>query len=126
MDTEVRSLFYKYMKKYRVQIFTEEYAVNVFIGKRDWCIKEGAKYTTYSPRTIKKDFTGRGITYNVFPEKNPLILIDGELKATTQIATIAHEAIHAIDYMMDYLNIDSKETEFRGHAVACLLRSILK
>lgn len=113
------------MKKFRIPIFTEEYAVNVYIGKRDELIKAGAIYTTYSPKTIKIDFTGRGICYNVYPDKHPLILIDGDLKFQTQIATIAHEAIHAVDYLMEYIDIDMKETEFRGHAVATILRTIL-
>ena len=114
------------MKKYRIPIFTEEYAVNVVIGKRNEVIKAIAKYTTYSPKTITKEFTGRGIAYNVYPDKHPIIGIDGEVKATTQIATIAHEAIHAIDYLMEYIGIDLKETEFRGHAVATILRKIIK
>jgi hypothetical protein len=114
------------MKKYRIPIFTEEYAVNVVIGKRNEVIKELAKYTTYSPKTITKDFNGRGICYNCYPDKHPIIGIDEELNALTQIATIAHEAIHAIDYMMDCLGIDAKETEFRGHGVATILRNILR
>ena len=113
------------MKKYRIPIFTEEYAINVVIGKRNEVIRELAKYTTYSPKTIIKDFDGRGITYNVYPEKHPIIGIDGDIKAITQIATMAHEAIHAIDFLMEHLSIDLKETEFRGHAVATILRKIL-
>lgn len=113
------------MKKFRIQIFTEEYAVNVYIGKRDELIKAGAVYTTYSPKTIRNDFNGRGICYNVYPEKHPLILIDGDLKFQTQLATMAHEAIHAVDYLMNYIKIDMAETEFRGHAVAVILRTIL-
>ena len=114
------------MKKYQIPIFTEEYAINVVIGKRDDVIKEIAKYTTYSPKTIKADFAGRGITYNCYPDKNIIIGIDGDLNAIIQIATIAHEAIHAIDYLMDYVRIDAKETEFRAHGVATILRTIFK
>jgi hypothetical protein len=115
------------LKKHRISIFTEEYAVNVVIGKRSEVIKALAGYTTYSPKTITKDFGNlRGIVYNVYPDKHPIIGIDGDLNAITQIATIAHEAIHAIDYMMDYIGIDAKETEFRGHGVATILRTIFK
>jgi len=115
------------MRKYRIPIFTEEYAVNVIIGNRQQVIREIAKYTTYSPKTITKEFTGRGITYNCYPDnKHPIIGVDGELKATTQIATLVHESIHAIDYLMEYLGIDLKETEFRGHGVATILRKIIK
>lgn len=113
------------MKKYRIPIFTEEYAVNVFIGKKDEVIKALAKYSTYSPKTITKDFTGRGITYNLYPDKHPIIGINGELKAIQQIATLAHEAVHAIDYLMDYLGIGN-ESEFRAHGVATILRNIIK
>lgn len=113
------------MKKYRIPIFTEEYSVNLVIGKREEVEKELSKYTTYSPKTIKKDFNGRGICYNCYPEKHPIIGIDGNLKVGTQIATLAHESIHAIDYLMEYIGIDSKETEFRGHGVATILRKVL-
>lgn len=113
------------MKKYRIPIFTEEYAVNVVIGKRNEVIKAIAKHTTYSPKTIEREFIGRGICYDVYPDSNPIIGIDGELKAIPQIATIAHEAIHSIDFMMNYLKLGD-DTEFRAHGVATILRRILK
>ena len=113
------------MKKFRISIFTEEYAVNVYIGNRDELIKNGAIYTTYSPKTIRGDFNGRGICYNVYPDKHPLVLVDGNLNFQIQLATLTHEAIHAVDYLMDYIKIDMKESEFRAHAVATILRTIL-
>ena len=117
------------MKKYRVPIFTEEYAVWVYIGTVKECVKEGAKYTTYSPTTLAREFDGRrGLAYNLFTSvnKNPLVLVDGDLPVPTAIATLTHEAIHAIDFTMEHLGIDTKETEFRAHAVGAIMRTVLK
>ena len=70
-----------------VQIFTEEYKVQVVIGEPESLIAYGAKYTTYSPKTVEKDMRGnRGFSYNMFPDKNPLILVDSNLKMWTGVA----------------------------------------
>ena len=114
------------MKMFRVQVFTEEYAVNLYIGTREECIKEAAKYTTLSPKTLERNFSGRGLTYNLYPDKHPLLMIDGDMPAQVALATIAHEAIHAIDYMMEHIGIDTKESEFRAHGVSVILRTVFK
>jgi hypothetical protein len=111
------------MKKIRVKIFTEEYAVNIFIGKKDELIKAGARYTTYSPKTIKKELEGRrGVAFNLFPGLNPLIIIDGDLPYVTAIATLAHEASHSVDHIMDHLGINDTNGEFRGHGIGAIMR----
>ena len=112
------------MKKYKVQILTEEYSVNVFIGTKDECVREGARYTSFSQSNISDDFQGRGCAYCLYPKKHPLILIDGSLDKATAIATLAHEANHAMDYLMGYVKINSDE--FRSHGIAAILRTVLK
>ena len=115
------------MRKYRIRIFTEEYAVNVFIGSRDEILNAGVLYTKYAPKSLRRDFESkRGITYNCFPEKNPLILIDGDLPAHIATATLAHEASHALQYLMDYLGMDDRSDEFRGHGIAAIMRTVGK
>lgn len=114
------------MKKYIVNVFTEEYAVNVIIGKYSELVRELSKYTTYSPKTIAKDLKNRrGVCYDLFPEKNPVVAIDGELPYNISLPTLAHETIHAVDSIADYLGIKN-DTEFRGHCVACVMRTVLK
>lgn len=115
-----------HVKKLKVPIFTEEYYITVFIGKRDELIKAAAKYTTYSPKTVEFDFKGRGLTYNCFPELHPLILVDGDLPHTISIPTLAHEASHALDYIQEYLGMDDKSGEFRAHGISAILRAIYK
>lgn len=115
------------MKKIRVPILNSEYAVNVYIGKKEDLIKAGAKYTTYSPKTIKRDFENRrGIAYNLFPDLNPLILIDGDMNWYDSLASLAHESSHAISFIEEYLGINDKGDEFRGHGIGAIMRCVGK
>lgn len=115
------------MKKIRVPILNSEYAVNVYIGKKEDLIKAGAKYTTYSPKTIKRDFENRrGIAYNLFPDLNPLILIDGDMNWYDSLASLAHEASHAIYFIEEYLGINDKGDEFRAHGISAIMRCVGK
>lgn len=113
------------MKKIWIPIFTEEYGVNVFFGKRDEVKRALAKYTTYSLKTIDRDFGGRGCCFNCYPDSAPIMAIDGDLKVSVAMATIAHEACHAVDYLMEYVGIDDRSGEFRAHGVASIMRKVL-
>lgn len=114
------------MRHYRIPIFTEEYAVHVLVGKRPEIVTAIAKYTTYSRKTIERDFGGRGVTYNVYPDKHPIIGIDGDLKPHIAVATLAHEASHAIHYLERHIGLDDSSDEFRAHGIATILRTVLK
>jgi hypothetical protein len=113
------------MKKKKIQILNNEYAVNVFIGKKDELIKEGAKYTTYSPKTIARELENRrGLSYNLFPDLDPVILIDGDLPAISALASLAHESSHALDFIAEFLGIDDKGGEFRAHGIGAIMRQV--
>ena len=114
------------MKKFKVLIFTEEYSVNVLIGARIELKNELRKYTGFSMKSIERDFDGRGITYNCYPEKHPIIAIDGDLIIPVCLATLAHESVHALDYLMAHISINANETEFRAHGVAAIFRVVLE
>jgi hypothetical protein len=115
------------MKKVKVPILNSEYYVNVFIGKKEELIKEASKYTTYSPKTIKRDFDNRrGLSYNLFPDLNPLIIVDGDMKWFDSVATLAHESSHAVSFIEDYLGIKDTSDEFRGHSIGAIMRRVLK
>jgi len=114
------------MKKYTIPIFTEEYCVNVIMGTRKQIVKELAKYTGYAEKTIERDFIGRGIFYNMFPDMHPVIAVDSDLKVNIGIATLAHEAIHAVRATEEYLGMDDRNDEFLAHAVSTIIRKSIK
>ena len=113
------------MKKLRVPILTEEYVVNVYIGTHDELVFSGAKYlnqpTSFMEGILKNV---RGRAFNCFPERNPLIVVDGSIPFTISLATVAHEASHAMDYISDYICLE--HTEFRGHGIGAIMRAVLK
>ena len=111
--------------KFRVPIFTEEYAVNVLIGTKDDVRKALVAYTQYAPRTIEHNFNGRGLTYNLYPDKHPIIGVDGDLPIHIAIATLAHEASHALAAIEKYVSMDDKSDEFHAHGIAAIMRTVL-
>lgn len=111
------------VKKFQIPIFTEEYKVCVVVGSREKIKKELVKYTEYSPIIIERDFIGRGIAYDLFPDKHPIIAIDGSLPVAIAFATIAHESIHAVNFIIEYLGITDRD-EFLAHSVSAILRVV--
>lgn len=115
------------MKKIRVPIFTEEYAINVYIGKEDEMLKAASKYMKCSFNATKNQFEGnRGMAWNCFPEWNPLIGINGELPFRIALATLAHEACHAMDYIIEKIGINDRSGEFRCHGISAVMREVCK
>ena len=115
------------MKRIRVPILTEQYAINVFIGKRKDVMRAAKKYC--GPRFDFQMEGRRGMaidTLNTSDPKHPLICIDGDLPADTGLATLAHEASHAMDYLIDYIGILDRSGEFRGHGIAAVMRAVTK
>ena|SRR3990167_6815666 len=115
------------MKKYTVPILTEEYKVNVFIGRKKELIKHGEKYC--NDKNFSSFFNGRGLTVNGFdfkPVKPPAIFVDGDLPYPIAIATLAHEASHAVDYLIDFLGIKDSSGELLAHGIAAIMRHSLK
>lgn len=113
------------LRHLRVPIFTEEYCINIYIGEREDLHKIAAKWMDCSVKACEKDFDGnRGKAYNLFPEANPLILIDANLKAHIGIATIAHEASHAMDFIEKHIGIKEENGEFHAHGIAAVMRSL--
>ncbi len=113
------------MKKIAVQIFTEEYRVNVCIGKRKEIVAEAAKYLGKPVERVEKEFeNARGMAWNCMPESNPFIIIDGALPAAIALSTLAHEASHALDYIKEFLCMDDRSGEFHAHGVAAVMRQV--
>lgn len=113
------------MKTFKIPIFTEEYKVSVFIGTKGELIKAASKYTTYSPKTITRELENRrGLAYDLFPDLDPLILINGELPAYLALSTLAHESCHAVGFIEKFLGIDDRNDEFKSHGIGTIMRTV--
>lgn len=115
------------MKKYTVPIFTSEYFVTVLLGKREEICKEGAKIAKEPLEKFTKEFNWRGQAHNLLPKwKYPLIIVDWDLPAHIALSTLAHEAIHALDYIVEYLGMQDISGEFIAHGVGEIMRTVTK
>lgn len=117
------------MKKIKVRIFTEEYFIEVRIGTREQILKSAAKYLGVSLQAIKNDFGNcRGRAWNgldeVYGNKHPIIVVDGDYPAHVALATLAHEASHAMDFIASYVGMSTRERgEFHAHGIAAVMRA---
>ncbi len=115
------------MKKYIVPIFTSEYYVAVMLGKREEICKEGAKFAEEPLDKFTKEFNWRGQAHNLLPKgKYPLIIVDWDLPAHIAFSTLAHEAVHALDFISNYLGMQDVSGEFVAHGVGEIMRAVTK
>ena len=118
------------MKKITVPILTEEYKVIVFIGTGDELIKAGARYLEIPEKEMYERLKNkRGIAYDTFSsgiKKQPAIFINGDYPVEESIATLAHEASHAMDYIQVFLGIRDINGEVHAHGIASVMRHSLK
>jgi hypothetical protein len=104
-----------------VPIFTDEYAIRVCIGPRALVESRAAKYLGASAQKMHQQFDGnRGLAVNALPDRDPIILVDGEMPRDQILATLAHEASHAMDYIGEHLAI--RNGEFHAHGLSVVMR----
>ena len=99
------------------------------VGTKAELKKAATKYLNYSIEgTIEDDLShSRGLTYDCLKGgKHPLVLIDGDLPQHIAIATLAHEAVHVVNFIEDYLGINDTSREFVAHGVGAIMRAVLK
>lgn len=118
------------MKIIKVPIFTEEYKIIVAIGK----VEELARYVAKNcdgwdyNRALEMCNRARGNAWNRLASddpKHPLITLDGELDYKLALCTLPHEAAHAVEYIIDYMNIKDVNGEFLGHGISAVMRYCL-
>lgn len=115
------------MKIIKIPVFTEEYGIIVYLGTPKELIKPTSKYVGVGEKTIEKDFANkRGLTFNCYPDKHPLVVIDSTLDYYVALATFAHEISHAMQYVAEYVGIDDKNGEFEAHGISTSIRVISK
>lgn len=111
------------MKKIRVPIFTEEYAINLYIGTKGEVLKEAESRSTTSRLA-----QSRGVCfYNTLEGDDPihpLILLNGDLPWDVALSTVAHEASHAMDYISEFIGMNDKSGEFKAHGISAVMRAV--
>ncbi len=119
----------KKLNKLKVDIFTEEYKIIVYLGTKDQITKAVAKYLDCSVKSVASDFEGcRGRAWNaladVYKNKNPVIAIDTDRPAHIALSTVAHEASHAMDFIEEYIGVNDLNGEFHAHGISAVMRAI--
>jgi len=119
------------MKKISVPVLNDEYSINVFIGTPQELVKHGTKYLEFDEETVKRKVDNcKGTAWNAFTmdcsNYNPLILLNGDLPSEQAISTLAHEASHASDFIMEYIGLADESGEFRAHTISAVVRFFFK
>lgn len=116
------------MKKIKVPIFTDEYFVNIFIGTPKELIEAGTKYLKIDRSLVEEQvLKTRGTAWNALKgEKptHPLILLDGTVPLEIGFASLAHESSHIMDYIIEFIGLEDKSGEFRGHGIGAIVRLV--
>lgn len=115
----------KRFKSFIVPILNTEYKVYVYIGDKVRANKEICKYIEEKGEFIEDSNRGKTVFRRGY---HPCIWIDGTLDHRTGTATIAHEAIHAVAHIMNYLGMDVRDNtgdELLAHSVAAVLKKVL-
>lgn len=108
----------------RVPIFTEEYAIHVYLGEERRVVRAAEARARSKGCTLLGSLDGkRGIAWNCLPEHNPIIAVRTDLAPIDAIATLAHEAAHAMDYIANNIGIGPDERrEFCAHGISAVVR----
>ncbi|MFA6314967.1 MAG: hypothetical protein WC648_01175 [Candidatus Paceibacterota bacterium] len=112
-----------------VPIFTEEYSIRVCLGTRSQILCFASDYLNQSLKAVENDYGNcRGRAWNalddVYGRKNPIIVIDSTLPAHVALATVAHEASHAMDFIEEYVGVRDRNGEFHAHGISAVMRAV--
>lgn len=106
----------KYIRKYKIPILHYDYWVTVFICDCGTTIKQSGHIFEFSDT--------RGKCYFTTADYHAVIFVDRKLPKHQFAGTLAHEAAHAVDSIMDYSQIN--DTEFRGQCVGAIVSAVLE
>lgn len=108
----------KKLKEFEIPILNEEYKVYLIGGDEKSAIKYVNEYqnTNYHEGDISK--ASRGLTF--YKEGyHPVVWIRRGIK--NPLSTVAHEAVHAINYIWDYIGEKTKDEIF-AHSVSSIVK----
>ncbi len=111
----------KTLKTIKIPILNSEYSVWVLWGDKNKALKWIRK--ELEDKNINFDDLGyRGRTFN-HTGYHPVIYIAVE---THFYATVAHEAIHAIDFIWDFIGEKQKGGEIYAHSIGAIVNGVEK
>lgn len=111
------------MKKIRIPILNDEYAVYVVMGKE----KDVKRFVHYhfEGKSIFIGLEGnRGLTF-CHTGYMPVIWMDN-LKSYEFAGTLSHEAVHAIDFIFTSIGEPQTRGELFAHSVGAIVRNGIK
>lgn len=112
---------------FKASVFTEEYKIDVIIGNREFLLKNVRKAWIHCDddefdNLRWKAFNALLLETAVYP----IIAIRDDLVYKIAIPTLAHEAAHAMDYIIEFIWIDDRSGEFRAHGIASVMREFMR
>lgn len=117
-------------KSITVPILNHEYKVVVCWGDLKHLRKTLLDHH-YNPDHVTKTFLDeqtenrRGVTFSEH-RCYPTIWIDADLPASDAIGTLAHEAVHAVDFIFEALDENMYHSEIFAHSVGAIVRKTMK
>jgi len=117
-------------KSVTVPILNHEYKVVVCWGDQKH-LKKTLEAHYYNPDNVTKTMVEqqvenkRGIT---FRENRcyPTIWLNGEVGANDIMGTLAHEAVHAVDFIFEAIDENMYHSEIFAHSVGAIVRETVK
>ncbi len=99
----------------------------MYLGTKKEGMKKMQRLFKLSDEKVAKDFDHcRGRFYDCLPDHYPVIWIDSDLPWLQAMATIAHEASHAVEAIAEFVGIDDRAGEFQAHGIAAVVRAMNK
>lgn len=113
-----------------VPILNKEYKVVVCWGDLNQLRRVLLRYH-YNPdhvtETFLKDQTDsrRGLTFNEY-RCYPVIWVNYDIPSSEAIGTLAHEAVHAVEFIFQSLDENILHSEIFAHSVGAIVRETIK
>lgn len=111
-------------KEIEIPILNDEHSITVAWGKPDY-LKRVAEHRGYKKIYKKKDLkNNEGVTYSR-KKAEPLILLLNAPETPEEIATLAHEATHAVKATFKRIKEKKAGEEIFAHSVGAIVRGVL-
>ncbi len=108
------------LKKFRIPIINTEYRVVVLLGPKDQAQRFIRRY--FEDDTLVIVGGNRGTTY-ANPKYHPVIYMGISHRHKDFYGTLAHEAVHAVDDIFNYIK-DNNRGELFAHSVGAIVREV--
>ena len=111
-------------KEIEIPILNDEHSVTVAWGSPRY-LRSVAEHRDYGKMFKKKDFkNAEGMTYSR-KRSEPLILLPNAPETPEEIATLAHEATHAVSATFKRIKEKKPGDEIFAHSVGAIVRGAL-